>query len=195
MKTGKLKIIVAIIVCFSSIHIYGEKKHKLNFDCQIVDSVEIKMIGFTSCFFGGYSVDREHFDEIFDYHRFNGDKKYQDVGHLVIKDRIMLLLFISVLNELEPYDAMDIKVYPEDIMSEKVGVKMRDGRDYAAKEYSLGYISPNDPLETRGKIDLYMKDGTKISGFLSTHTIDILNYRYDLSPLSTFFIFYNLGLY
>ena len=153
------------------------------------------MIGFTSCFFGGYSVDREHFDEIFDYHRFNGDKKYQDVGHLVIKDRIMLLLFISVLNELEPYDAMDIKVYPEDIMSEKVGVKMRDGRDYAAKEYSLGYISPNDPLETRGKIDLYMKDGTKISGFLSTHTIDILNYRYDLSPLSTFFIFYNLGLY
>ena len=192
MKVYRLKIIAVILACCSSIHMYGET-HKLNFDCREVDSVEIKMIAFSSCIFGGYAVDREHFDEIFYYHRFNNKSK--DIDYLMIKDRTMLLLFISVLNKLNPYEENEIKVYPKDIKSEKIGVTMRDGWDYAAKEYSLGYISPNDPLETRGKMDIYMKGGTKISGFFSTHTIDILNYRYDLSPLSTFFVFYNLGLY
>lgn len=192
MKT--LKIILFITTCMIFFNVMGTE-HKLDFDCRKVDSVEIKMIAFTDCFFGRYIVDREHFDEIYDYHRFNENEKYHDTDFLIIKDRTMLLLFMSVLNNLIPYDEKEITVYPSDIKSEKVGEKMRNDKDYSAKEYSLGYISPNDPLETRGKMDIHMKDGTKISGFFSTHTIDILNYRYDLSPLSTFFISYNLGLY
>lgn len=70
---------------------------------------------------------------------------------------------------------MRIEVYPDD-------VKIRDGIDW--KQYLYAEWQTNDPIQTRTRVQFYMKDGDIITAFASSTSFDIFNYRYESPSFS-----------
>lgn len=142
-----------------------------------IEKISIKTIDWTISTFGYHGVCRSCFDKTFEY--MQNDSAYMDrYNDFLLSDRNSIILFGSILNKLRPYPISEGELYPNEI-------KCIDSKLDIPHGIINGYAKNSDPLEVRGKIDIYMRDGTMITAFMSTTKIDINNRRYYSSLLST----------
>lgn len=173
----KMKYIFKFVICglllfaYSSnvmgAKIFPSEKYGSGFKFKDIDSIVIMTIDPMSIGFGPIIYDRGHFDEIFDY--FTNPQRYTDVYKFVITSSKEKMLISSIINNLTPYRKDEIEVFPDD-------VKISDGIDW--KQYLHAEWQTNDPIETRTRVQFYMKDGDIITAFASSTSFDIFNYRY-----------------
>lgn len=146
---------------------FPSEKYGYGFKFNDIDSIVIMTIDPMSVGFGPIIYDRGHFDEVFDY--FTDPQRYTEVYKFVITTPKEKMLISSVINNLIPYEKDRMEVYPDD-------VKIKDGIDW--KQYLYAEWQTNDPIQTRTRVQFYMKDGDIITAFASSTSFDIFNYRY-----------------
>lgn len=150
-----------------SAKIFPSEKYGYGFKFKDIDSIVIMTIDPMATGFGPIIYDRGHFDEVFDY--FTDPQRYTEVYKFVITTPKEKMLISSVINNLIPYEKDSMEVYPDD-------VKIKDGIDW--KQYLYAEWQTNDPIQTRTRVQFYMKDGDIITAFASSTSFDIFNYRY-----------------
>lgn len=171
-------LIYFIIGQFLSLN--AQLKHPLK--AENVDSVVIRTIDWFVHPFGFYSIDRKAFDELYQFISADSifrEKENMSIDSIIIKDNLSKFLFCAIINNLpkdEPQEAMPT---PDEIWERSKGF-----------EYNMGIMVEGyyngDPLETRGQIRIYMKNGDVITAYLSSTLIDIFNERYIAFNLSSF---------
>lgn len=150
-----------------SAKIFPSEKYGYGFKFKDIDSIVIMTIDPMATGFGPIIYDRGHFDEVFDY--FTDPQRYTEVYKFVITTPKEKMLISCVINNLIPYEKDRMEVYPDD-------VKIKDGIDW--KQYLYAEWQTNDPIQTRTRVQFYMKDGDIITAFASSTSFDIFNYRY-----------------
>lgn len=152
---------------------FPSEKYGYGFKFNDIDSIVIMTIDPMSVGFGPIIYDRGHFDEVFDF--FTDTQRHTEVAKFVITSPKEKMLISSIINHLIPYEKDEIEVYPDD-------VKIRDGIDW--KQYLYAEWQTNDPIQTRTRVQFYMKDGDIITAFASSTSFDIFNYRYESPSFS-----------
>lgn len=152
---------------------FPSEKYGYGFKFNDIDSIVIMTIDPMSVGFGPIIYDRGHFDEVFDF--FTDPQRHTEVAKFVITSPKEKMLISSIINHLIPYEKDEIEVYPDD-------VKIRDGIDW--KQYLYAEWQTNDPIQTRTRVQFYMKDGDIITAFASSTSFDIFNYRYESPSFS-----------
>ncbi|MBR6639936.1 MAG: hypothetical protein IKL35_06205 [Muribaculaceae bacterium] len=155
---------------------------KQQINAENVDSIVIRTINWSSISFGYYGIDRKAFDELYQFISTDSvfrEKEGMSIDSIIIKDDLSKFLFCAILNNLpkdEPQNAMPT---PDEIWENCKGF-----------EYNMGIMADGyyngDPLEIRGQIRIYMKDGDVITAYMSPTLIDIFNERYVAFNLSSF---------
>lgn len=155
---------------------------KQQINAENVDSIVIRTINWFSVSFGYYGIDRKAFDELYQFISTDSvfrEKEGMSIDSIIIKDDLSKFLFCAILNNLpkdEPQNAMPT---PDEIWEKCRGF-----------EYNMGIMADGyyngDPLEIRGQIRIYMKDGDVITTYMSPTLIDIFNERYVAFNLSSF---------
>ena len=152
---------------------FPSEKYGYGFKFNDIDSIVIMTIDPMSVGFGPIIYDRGHFDEVFNF--FTDPQRHTEVAKFVITSPKEKMLISSVINNLIPYEKDEIEVYPDD-------VKIRDGIDW--KQYLYAEWQTNDPIQTRTRVQFYMKNGDIITAFASSTSFDIFNYRYESPSFS-----------
>lgn len=152
---------------------FPSEKYGYGFKFNDIDSIVIMTIDPMSVGFGPIIYDRGHFDEVFDF--FTDPQRHTEVAKFVITSPKEKMLISSIINHLIPYEKDEIEVYPDD-------VKIKDGIDW--KQYLYAEWQTNDPIQTRTRVQFYMKDGDIITAFASSTSFDIFNYRYESPSFS-----------
>lgn len=143
-----------------------------------VDSVYIRMIEPLTIGFGDICYDRRHFDEVYNY--YSVYKKDRDTYAIYLYGWYEISLFVCMLNDIEPLPLEQIEIYPDEVQT-------RDGVNWLRSLHRAEHIC-NDPIETRIKISIFLKDGFRVDAFMSSTLIDIFNYRYFAKPLNTWIL-------
>ncbi len=152
---------------------YSKDEKNLYVDFLRIDSVVIETIAPFDMVFGGFSVSRKHFSEVFDYLTKQGVWETYKFKIIAEKER---MYFSVILNNLTPYEKSKISIYPDEV---------QDNPDLDwLHVFNQGKHLSNDPLELRTRIRIYFRDGDIVTGFASSTSLDILNYRYSASSLS-----------
>lgn len=168
----KIKISVLVILfslcCKSMIAIdFPSEKYRHGIDFNKIDSIVIMTIDPMSVGFGPIIYDRTHFEDTFNY--FIDPIHSTEVYKFVITESKDKMFIATAMSYFKPYEKDRIKIYPND-------VKINEGIDWHQSLHSKWQT--NDPIETRTRIQFYMKDGDVVTAFASPTSFDIFNYRY-----------------
>ena len=156
------------------LEVYSNDDKILYVDFLRIDSVVIETIAPFDMVFGGFSVSRKHFSEVFDYLTEQGVWETYKFKIIAEKER---MYFSVILNNLTPYEKSKISIYPDEV---------QDNPDLDwLHVFNQGKHLSNDPLELRTRIRIYFRDGDIVTGFASSTSLDILNYRYYASTLTS----------
>lgn len=158
----------------ANIRFLAPDSKKLYVDFLRIDSVVIETIEPGALMLGGFSVSRKHFSEVFEFLKEQG---IHDVYKFKISDRKERMYFCEILNHLPPYKKSEIEVYPDEVAD-------NPNLDWL-HTFNQGEHLSNDPLELRTRIRIYFRDGEMVTGYASSTSLDILNYRYVASCLTS----------
>lgn len=167
------RIFLVLGIVLLSLGVARSQDHDLHIDFSRVDSINIKLIDWWTTGFGYYGINRYQFDDAFSITKANRDKReYKSISlfEITIKDKMSVYLFITILNRLEPYKENKIKMLPAEVMERSKANTTKDG-------FMSGYSRNDDPIETRGKMVIFMQK-EEIIAYMSRTTIDIFNYSY-----------------
>lgn len=177
------KYFVSLLIVVVS-QLYAEAQKAIWIQPIEIDSITVKLIDPTAMGIGDICYDRVHFDEVFDYYELNRNLGIDSYCiHLVSLKEISL--FLSILNSSIPLNSSMINVYPDQI-------RTLPGIDWRKPLHNSPDIT-NDPIETRGKIMLYMHSGETVTAFFSMTALDIFNYRYSNSTLGLWMLLYGMN--
>lgn len=140
----------------------------ISLDFLKIDSIIIETIDPFDEYFGGFSVSRKHFSEVFEYLT---QQDVHDTYKFKISNEKERMYFITILNNVKPYDPSRITIYPKD-------VRDNPKLDWL-HTFNQGDHLSNDPIETRTRINIYFKNGDIVTGYASPTSLDIFNYRYE----------------
>lgn len=144
------------------------KDKNLYLDFLKIDSIIIETIDPFDEYLGGFSVSRKHFSEVFEYLT---KQDVHDTYKFKISNEKELMYFITILNNVKPYDLSRIKTFPNDV---------RDNPNIDwLHTFNQGDHLSNDPIETRTRINIYFKNGDIVTGYASPTSLDLFNYRYE----------------
>ncbi len=173
-------LIFYVVMLFCVIAAKAELNTRIN--AENVDSIVIRTINWFSVSFGYYGIDRKAFDELYQFISTDSvfrEKEGMSIDSIIIKDDLAKFLFCAIINNLpkdEPQDAMPT---PDEIWKRCKGFEFNMG-------IMTGGFYNGDPLEIRGQIRIYLKDGNIITAYMSRTLIDIFNERYIAFNLSSF---------
>lgn len=167
-----MKQVLLIIFVFCGLRISAQES--LNIDFNKVNKIEFKLIDWGHLSFKYYGINRYQFDEAFEY--LLKTRESSKPKREIFTDKYTIMLFIAILNNLKPYKIERNRISPDEIMELSKTSKTENG-------IMDGNRNNKDPMETRGKICIYMKDKEIVTAFASTTTIDIFNYSYNMSSV------------
>lgn len=146
-----------------------------NLDDENIDSIEIKLVNWDNTDVN-YCIKRSSFDQTF-AELYSKENKKHNIIYLKILDKVSISLFSIIINyTLIPYPQEGVILYPNEILEMEL------------LNNPLKNINNLDPLEIRGKITFYIKNGEPIDAFLSRMSIDICNYRYSIGNTLSYFL-------
>lgn len=130
-----------------------------------VDSIVVYGIDVAAISFGRIRYRRDKIEEIYNHDK---DAKGNNATRIRLDKRREIMMFLSMLKSMVPFDPSEIKIKPEEIVDTRENWLRGDGFD------------SNDPMETRGKIIVYNNDGTLDVGYFDSFAkhVDMFGWRY-----------------
>lgn len=145
-----------------------------------IDSIGFKLINFFQPFDEYFAIDRKAFDKTYDYLLEHDDSA--ELTYITTKDSTIISQLCEMLNDIKPFPTEAVSITPNNAYRQSRGDTGYHGI-YTDRRQN------NDPIEVRGKIILYSGNET-INCYLSTQSIDYMNYRYEISHRLYLFLFY-----
>lgn len=144
-----LVLSLPIVSCF-----YSNAQLYPQIDYEDVDSITIKMIGYTTT--AQLQIDRNNFDLEYAEYLMRNDGW---TTYIKFTDKIEIMMFVLMLNNLKAYPKDNVKILPNEIKKEE-----------------------DDPIDVKAKIKIYT-NSREIIAFAATYAVDIFNYRYETGNL------------
>jgi len=151
-----------------------------------IDSIEIKLIGYSPYGHEYFAIDRRAFDKTFDYLIATSNNKYALVD-CIIDDANLISYIVNLLQNMQPYPSEAIKNTPYNVWRSCKGFSDDDYGIITDEKKSI------DPIETQGKITIFSEEEIIVC-FLSPLSIDYKNHRYILSSELAYILWF-LNLY
>lgn len=174
---------ILIAIFFYAIAIQAQLREPIN--PLNIERIEIKTINPGITGVGTVSYDRKCFDEIFEF-----SKKNETTVLWELKQTDEIYLFSLLINKSIPYEEKNIEVYPNEINTNY------ENHNWLYGSYHIS--ETNDPIGTKMKISVYLKNGIQENIFASDHTIDFKNYRYTITETMKMYFelkFVEMGVY